>query len=407
MIHSIVAPLHRPRALAFAFAAMALVSCVTAPLPDKRAALPETTLPATFTRASWDELPGFAADRISEAWPALRVGCRALLASTRTAPTWRKPCEAAEAIDGRDETAVRAFLAAHFSPYAVAFPDGRRDGLLTGYYEPKLEGSRVRTPRFAVPLYAVPDDLLVVDLAELHPELANRRVRARLEGRHVVPYWSRRDIERGVTPLADKALAYIADPLDAFVLQIQGSGRIEFADGGVLRLGYADQNGHPYLAIANVLIARGEMTLEQASMQAIRDWARSNPDRLSELLDENPSYVFFREIPPPPRDTLDATIDGPLGSLGVPLLARRTIAVDTRAIPLGAPVWLATKQPSSGAPIERLVLSQDTGGAIRGAVRADFFWGAGDEAAREAGQMREPGRLWMLWPTGGGLPAAQ
>ncbi len=369
--------------------------------------MPETTLPATFTRASWNELPGFVTDRVSEAWPALRVGCRALLASARAAPTWRKPCEAAEAIDGQDETAVRAFLAAHFSPYAVAFPDGRRDGLVTGYYEPKLMGSRERTPRFGVPVYAVPDDLLVVELAELHPELANRRVRARLEGRRVVPYWSRHDIERGAAPLAGKALAYVADPLDAFFLQIQGSGRVELADGTVIRLGYADQNGHPYRAIANVLIARGEMTLEQASMQAIRDWARANPDGLRALLDENPSYVFFREIPPPPRGTLDATIDGPLGSLGVPLLARRTIAVDSRAIPLGAPVWLATKQPSSGAPVERLVLAQDTGGAIRGAVRADFFWGAGDEAAQEAGRMREAGRLWILWPTDVALPAAQ
>lgn len=301
---------------------------------------------------------------------------------------------------------MRAFLATHFSPYAVAFPDGRRDGLITGYYEPLLPGSRERTPRFRVPLYAVPDDLLVVDLAELHPELANRRVRARLEGRRVVPYWSRADIERGTAAFAAKVLAYVADPLDAFFLQIQGSGRIQLADGSALRLGYADQNGHPYRAIANVLIAQGEMTLEQASMQAIRAWASANRERLPALLDENPSYVFFREVPPPARDTLEAAIDGPLGALGVPLLAGRTIAVDARAIPLGAPVWLATRQPSSGAPIERLVLSQDTGGAIRGAVRADLFWGAGDAAAREAGTMREPGRLWILWPTGVALPAA-
>ncbi len=390
---------------------MALISCVTTPPPDKTSAtpapLPESTLPATFTRVSWDELPGFAADRVSEAWPAFRIGCRSLLAGARTAPTWRKPCEAAEAIDGRDETAVRAFLAAHFSPYAVAFPNQRREGLVTGYYEPQLAGSRERTPQFRVPLYAVPDDLLVVDLAELHPELANRRVRARLEGRRVVPYWSRHDLQRGVPSLAEKVLAYVADPLDAFFLQIQGSGRVELADGRVLRLGYADQNGHPYRAIANSLIARGELTLEQASMQAIRDWARGNPDRLPALLDENPSYVFFREVPPPSPGTLDAAIDGPLGSLGVPLLARRTIAVDARAIPLGAPVWLATRQPSSGAPIERLVLAQDTGGAIRGAVRADFFWGSGDAAAREAGRMREAGRLWMVWPTGVELPAAR
>ena len=410
MIHCIVAPLRCRRLLASAFAALALVSCVTTTSPDKRAPmpapLPDQTLPATFTLVSWDALPGLATDRLTEAWAALRIGCRALLASARTAPTWRKPCEAAESIDGRDETAVRAFLPAHFSPYAIAFPDGRRDGLITGYYEPKLQGSRSPTPRFNVPLHAVPDDLLTVDLGELIPELANRRVRARLEGRRVVPYWSRREIERGAAPLANKALAYVADPLDAFFLQIQGSGRVELPDGGVMRLGYADQNGHPYRAIANVLIARGEMTLEQASMQSIRDWARGNADQLSALLDENPSYVFFREIPAPATGSLDASIDGPLGSLGVPLLARRTIAVDARAIPLGSPVWLATRQPSSGAPLERLVIAQDTGGAIRGAVRADFFWGAGEESALEAGRMRESGRLWILWPTGMALPGA-
>jgi membrane-bound lytic murein transglycosylase A len=180
---------------------------------------------------------------------------------------------------------------------------------------------------------------------------------------------------------------------------VQGSGRIALADGSVVRVGYADQNGHPYRAIANRLIERGAMTLEQASMQSIREWARRNPDEVPALLDYNPSYVFFREVPAPAPGTLEAAIDGPIGSLGVPLLAQRTIAVDQRAIPLGAPVWIATTRPSNGEPVERLVLAQDTGGAIRGAVRADFFWGAGEAAAHEAGLMRASGRLWLLWPT--------
>jgi membrane-bound lytic murein transglycosylase A len=221
-----------------------------------------------------------------------------------------------------------------------------------------------------------------------------------------VPYWSRRDIDNGSASLPARVLAWVADPLDAFFLQVQGSGRIAFADGGLMRLGYADQNGHPYRSIARVLVERGEMTLEESSMQAIRAWAERHPDGLAALLDENPSYVFFRELPAPAPGTPEAAIDGPLGSLGVPLLARRTIAVDARAIPLGAPVWLATSLPQSDQPLQRLALAQDTGGAIRGAVRADFFFGFGDEAAEAAGRMRQQGRLWLLWPAGAPLPVA-
>ncbi len=223
-------------------------------------------------------------------------------------------------------------------------------------------------------------------------------MRGRVEGKRVVPYWPRADIERGKAPLAGKALAYVAQPIDAFFLQIQGSGRIRLADGTAMRVGYADQNGHPFRSIARVLIERGELTLDRASKQSIEAWGRANPDKLPALLDENPSFVFFREVAPPAPGSLDAQIDGPIGALGVPLLARRTIAVDPRLIPLGAPVFLATTMPLSTQPLHRLTLAQDTGGAIRGAVRADFFWGFGDEAGREAGRMRQEGRMWLLWP---------
>jgi len=175
----------------------------------------------------------------------------------------------------------------------------------------------------------------------------------------------------------------------------------------VMRVGYADQNGHPYTPVARVLIERGEMTREEASMQAIRAWANANPDRVAALLDANASYVFFRELAPPAPGSPEAAIDGPTGALGVPLLPRRTIAVDPRAIPLGAPVWLATTEPPSARPLERMVVAQDTGGAIRGAVRADLFWGHGDEAADRAGRMKEEGRLWLIWPRGAPLPRTQ
>ncbi|MEO8486300.1 MAG: murein transglycosylase A [Betaproteobacteria bacterium] len=367
---------------------------VPAPVPAAAA------LPASFTAEPWSALPGWQDDRLHEAWPAWLVSCRALLAREAVRETWRAPCEAATNVDARDAGAVRRYFEAQFTPWSVAFPDGRTTGLVTGYYEPLLLGSREMTRTFAAPIYAAPDDLLTVDLVSLFPELKDRRVRARVEGKRVVPYWTRAEIARGAVALQDKVLAYVADPLDAAFLQIQGSGRVELPDGSVMRVGYADQNGHPFRFIGRALIERGELTRDTASMQAIKAWARRNPDKLEELLDENPSYVFFRAVPPPLPGTIDASIDGPFGSLGVPLLGGRAIAVDARAIPLGAPVFLATTWPLSDRKLERLTLAQDTGGAIRGAVRADFFWGFGDEAGREAGRMRQDGSLWLLWPQG-------
>jgi membrane-bound lytic murein transglycosylase A len=412
-IHSIVR--HRPF-LALALAALFAAGCVTpppvpvpAPAPAPAPApVPAPAAPthAVFTAAAWSDLPGWTHDALDEAWPALLVGCRALVADLKQLATWRNVCTAAAAADIRDAASARAFFEAHSSPWRASFPDGREQGLVTGYYEPLLSGSRSATPKFAVPLYAPPDDLLTVDLAALYPELKDKRVRGRVDGKKVVPYWPRADIETGRAPVAGKALVYVADPVEAFFLQIQGSGRVQLADGSVMRVGYADQNGHPYRSVARVLIDRGELTAERASMQAIRAWGVANPERLAALLDENPSYVFFREVPPPQPGTLEARIDGPLGTLGVPLLRERAIAVDARAIPLGAPVYLATTRPLSTTPLQRLVLAQDTGGAIRGAVRADFFWGFGDAAGREAGRMRQDGRMWVLWPKDAGVPAS-
>ncbi|MFO1283000.1 MAG: murein transglycosylase A [Burkholderiales bacterium] len=407
------------RAVAFA-AAVAFAGCATAPpplpaptpAPPLAAPLAQTSATAgengsraVFAAEPWSALPGWGDDRVEDAWPAWLASCRVLVERPALRDLWRAPCEAAANVDSRDYRAVRDYFERHLTPWSVAFTDGRTSGLVTGYYEPLLYGSRTRSRTFSVPLYAAPDDLLTVDLAALHPELKDRRVRARVEGRRVVPYWSRADIERGRAALGDKVLVWVADPLDAAFLQIQGSGRVELPDGAVMRVGYADQNGHPYRSIGRVLIDRGELTRDNASMQSIKAWARRNPDKLEALLDENPSYVFFREVAPPVPGSFEAAIDGPYGSLGVPLLAGRAIAVDARAIPLGAPVFLATTWPLSDRKLERLTLAQDTGGAIRGAVRADFFWGFGDEAGREAGRMRQDGRMWVLWPRGSEPPA--
>jgi membrane-bound lytic murein transglycosylase A len=349
-------------------------------------------------------LPGWNGDPVEAAWPAFVIGCRALLANPKTQPLWQLPCADSERVDATSANGIRTFFETHFIPYRVAAADGRDVGRVTGYYEPLLKGSRERTSQFAVPLYAPPDDLLTVDLADLYPELKDKRVRGRVDGRKVVPYWTRADIEHGVTGLSGKVLVYVADPVEAFYFEIQGSGRIELPDGAVIRLGYADQNGHPYRSIARVLIDRGDLPQERASLGGISAWANAHPDATRTLLDENPSYVFFREVPPPEKGSLDAQIDGPVGTLGVPLLAQRTIAVDPRSIPLGAPVFLATTMPLSKVPLQRLVMAQDTGGAIRGVVRADYFWGFGPQAGREAGRMLQDGRMWLLWPVGAALP---
>ena len=267
--------------------------------------------------------------------------------------------------------------------------------MITGYYEPVLTGSRVRTERFRYPIFGVPDDLVTVDLEAVNPELKGLRLRGRLEGNRLVPYLSRGEIESRA-PFRAPVLAWVEDPVELFFLQIQGSGQIELDSGGRLRLGYGDQNGHPYRSMGRYLIQRGELALEQASMQGIKAWAAANPGKLREALDSNPSYVFFRQMPD--------TLDGPVGTLGAPLTAGQSIAIDPRSVPLGAPVFLATTMPLSAQPLNRLMAAQDTGGAIRGAVRADFFWGTGNEAGTLAGRMRQQGRIWILWPRGEPLP---
>lgn len=390
--------------VASAAAVAVCVACSTLPQP-----IPQPTLPPVVTTengrallqpVAFQALPGWADDTLADAWPALTASCAALIAHAATAVIWHEPCAVASAIEPRDAAAVRAFFEQHFTAYQALAPDGQDTGLVTGYYEPLLNGSRVRSARNRYPLYAPPDDLLTIDLAELYPELKDRRLRGRVEGRRVVPYWPRADIDAGRAPLAGKELVFVDDPVDAFFLQIQGSGRVLLAEGGVMRVGYADQNGQPFRSIARVLIDRGDLAPEGASMQAIKQWARQHSDALPALLDENPSYVFFREVAPDPA----AAIDGPLGALGVPLAAGRAIAVDPRSIPLGAPVFLATTWPLSTRPLNRLVLAQDTGGAIRGPLRVDFFWGFGEEAALEAGRMKQAARLWLIWPKDAPLP---
>ena len=268
--------------------------------------------------------------------------------------------------------------------------------MITGYYEPVIEGSRTQTAVHGQPIFGVPEDLIVVDLGAVSPETRGLRLRGRLDGRRLVPYWSRGEIDARGNAFPAPVIAWSADPVELFFLQIQGSGQIQLDNGERLRVGYADQNGHPYRSLGRYLVERSEMLLEQASMQGIKAWAASNPGKLRDALAQNPSYVFFRELPP---------TDGPIGALGIPLHAERSLAVDRRFVPLGAPVYLATTYPLSETPLERLMAAHDTGGAIRGVVRADFYWGTGADAGAQAGRMRQQGRRWLLWPTGEPLPS--
>ena len=364
------------------------------PAPAVEAPTPKPPAPASPLRAtSWDAIPAWRDDNPQLAWSAFLAGCRAL----NSQPAWQSTCSAAAALGEPSRDTLQRFFETNFTPYQVVNPDGGDSGLVTGYYEPLLHGSRTRSARYRFPVYAAPDDLLVIDLAEVYPELKNMRLRGRVEGKRVVPYFNRAQIDNGAAPLAGKEILWVDDAVELFFLQIQGSGRVRLESGETVAVGYADQNGQAYRSIGRLLVDRGDLPLEKASMQGIKAWAKQNPDKLQDLLNYNASYVFFREMPP--------GLPGPLGALGVPLTARHSIAVDPRYIPLGAPVFLATTMPNSRQPLNRLMLAQDTGGAIRGAVRADFFWGFGEEAASLAGRMRQSGKMWVLLPNGYPPPA--
>ena len=367
---------------------LALGACTT-PLktPPPPPVMPPPVATQPFVVSTWAALPDWQTLDLVPTRLALLQSCRVL----KTKPQWQDVCTRAEQLTD-DNATLRAFYQEWFTPYQVLNPDGTEFGMITGYYEPLLKGSRVKTQRFRFPLYAVPDDLLTIDLATAYPQLKDMRLRGRVQGKRVIPYYNRAEIEALPSSLKGKELFWVENAVELFFLQIQGSGRIDLPDGTQARVGYAEQNGHPYVSIGKKLVEMGELKLEQASMQGIKEWAERTPEKLNALLELNPSYVFFREMPDSPL--------GPLGALGVPLTDGYSMAIDARAVPLGSPVFLATTYPNDSAPLNRLMLAQDTGGAIKGAVRADFFWGFGEAAGALAGRMKQQGRLWVLFPKG-------
>lgn len=352
--------------------------------------------PATFAA-----LPGWDRDDPREALAAFRRTCAPILRGDPARPLgpdarfgtradWVPACRAAETLDTGDATAVRGFFAAAFDPWR-AYDDRPDDDLFTGYFEPELAGSRTRSDAYPVTLYRKPADLLEVDLGAFREAVKGERSAGRIQGGRFVPYHDRAAIEAGALAGVAEPLIYVADPVDAFFLHIQGSGIVTLPTGERVRVGYDGTNGHVYFAIGRWLIAEGEVPREKMSLQAIRTWLAANPDRRDAVMNRNPSFVFFREL----------TGDGPLGAAGVALTPGRSLAVDRRHLPLGAPMWVDIAYPTdAGAELRRLMVTQDTGGAIRGPVRGDVFWGAGAPAEALAGPMAAKGRYWLLLPKG-------
>ncbi len=341
--------------------------------------------------ATWADMPQWPGEDLPAVWPALLESCKKL----EKQALWQKVCAAARGAtpqESKDAGWLRVFFERQFQPWQLVNPDDSREGLVTGYYEPLLKGDKHKSPQARVPLYAPPDDLLTVDFGDLFPDLKGMRLRGRVEGKKLVPYWTRKELGGRPELLKNKVLLWVNDPIEAFFLEVQGSGRVQLPDGSLVRVGYADQNGQPYHSIGRWLVDKGELRLDQASMEGIKSWAKAHPERLDELLNVNPSFVFFRLLP--------KGDGGPIGALGQPLTPGRSIAVDPKNVPLGAPVFLSTTWPNDSRPLSRVMMAQDTGGAIRGVVRADFFWGFGAEAGAQAGRMRQKGRMWLLMPNG-------
>ncbi|WP_082712182.1 murein transglycosylase A [Burkholderia singularis] len=358
---------------AAAAAAVLLAACGGSPVrtkpPTGAAIVPGQIAAARLTPVAWQQVPGWQDDSLVGATIALRQNCVRL----ERQPNWRRACAAAARLDDLDVGSARTFFETYFTPFQFANNDGTLDGLVTGYYEPLLRGSRVRRGPYQYALYRWP---------------AGYRAGAPLPAR---PQLMRSGVLNG------NELVWVDDPIEAFFLQVQGSGRVVLDDGTVMRVGYGGTNNQPYRSIGKWLLDRGELSAGQATMQGIKAWARANPARVDALLDTNPRFVFFREMPS--QETVpQGGADGPVGALGVPLTPERSIAVDPSSIPLGTPVFLQTTRPMTNAPLNRLVFAQDTGTAIKGGVRADYFWGLGDDAGDQAGRMKQVGRMWLLFP---------
>lgn len=350
-------------------------------------------------QSSYSDLPGWGADDYTEIVTPWVRSCERILkrdsnahfgplAQAGTYAHWQAACRNFARVATGTSAEIKAFIETTFTPYQV-LADDKAEGLFTGYYEATLDGSRTKSDVYAHPLYKRPDDLVMVNLGQFREHLKGERIAGRVIDGNLKPYESREEIVAGHWPHNDQVLVWVDSAVDAFFLQIQGSGRVILDDGTMMRVGYAGQNGHPYYAVGRELIKMGVLTKETVSMQAIEQWLVDNPDRADSVMNTNQSYVFFRE--------LDG--EGPLGGENVPLTAERSLAIDRSLLPYGLPLWVDIAPPMKGEQsLQRLMIAQDTGGAIRGAVRGDVFWGYGARAEMIAGHMKSQGRYWALLP---------
>ena len=396
-------------------AALILSGCATAPTPktadcscpsgekavqaEKKDEVPALPL---FVKSDFSKLPGWSTSDHKKFLEAFAEQCSAngnALAKRKGTPTGLlEACrKARQNMTGNALLPAQIWMEANFDVWQFQQEDGKKEGLLTGYFEPMLKGSRTAQGPYNAPLYGVPADLITVKLDDIYPELKGKRLRGRLQGNTLVPFFDRAEWER-LGPDREQPIVWVNDKLDAFLLQVQGSGRVTLQDGSVIRLSYAEQNGHPYKSIGKVLVDRGELTAAQATIPGIRNWAKANPGKLEALLNANPSVVFFKE------NKVLRPQEGPVGAMGVPLTGGLSLAIDREKVPYGSPLWIESSNPVNNAAIAHGMLAQDTGGAIRGRIRADYFWGTGDEAGEAAGLTRQPLKMWLIWPKGTPLP---
>lgn len=374
---------------------------------------------AVYRVVDFSALPQWNGQAFEKSLAAFRQGCGGLANDA----VWRNVClqAARTPVNG---TAARAFFEQYFTPWEVS-ENGRVAGTVTGYYEPVLHGDLRQTATARYPIYGVPTDLISVPLpaewrnsrqtVRIEPTGANsarisdnggytadlgrfpinantRALKGRFSGSRFVPYYTRSEINAGALNGKAPILGYADDPVELFFLQVQGSGRLQTASGKMVRLNFADKNEYPYVSIGRYMASKGYLPLAQTTMQGIKAWIRQHPDKMQEVLGQNPSYVFFR--------VSGEENQGPIGALGVPLTDEFSGAVDRRHITLGAPIFVATTHPETGRGLNRLIMAQDTGSAIKGAVRVDYFWGYGDAAGQTAGKMKHTGYVWELLPNG-------
>lgn len=376
---------------------------------------PARPLSSKFQTVGWSALPDWKNDDLALVWKGFINNCKGLMRpvsgslsmpARATPRVWQPVCLAAQnsgiSQDSNNTQQIRQFLESHLQPWRLLDSNGKvAKNTVTGYYEPLIRASKQKRGDYQWPLYAVPDDLLTIDLGGLYPELAGKRIRGKIvDGNRVVPYDTRSEITANAAR-QPKVLVWAEDPVEAFFLQIQGSGRAVLENGTAVRMAYGDHNGHPYSSIGKWLADKGELPLAKTSMQNIKQWAKDNPTRVHEMLNVNTAMVFFNE------ERIIDPILGPKGAYSIPLIAERSVAIDPTFVPLGTPVYLATQYPASQQPLRKLVFAQDTGAAIKGAARTDFYWGTGDKAGSQAGRMKQSGEMWVLWPKDAGTPSAR